>query len=938
MRQVNCYIPIKVCITGSLSATQLDELGDALIRAIAARMQQARSTLREHGHAHLHETVAPTHERFDPARSSNGRYGLPSYDKGGETVTVPVTGGGGAPVSPGAAQRQPSDAFEDAGPERPSSDFYVFREVMMTADPDFMMGELRRLIRRHGIMGGDFWYDALQGRGRDIELPFSAYGRAFGGQRVRTPIDLQREMQDQPRRDKLSPIAVPLAIRLYPVVRKEATDFLIAFRNGMALTLETLLKESEARIDTERVLYGITRDGKGYQAQNTVAFQALVGAAKDLLEIRTRIDDLKDQQRQLLAVPIGLRGMGGPGPYLPEDKKARHEELGRQIAALEEDYSHARTAAALRHPALGAILDDAGLSNASATLKRLASGELKSAWFAPGTAGMIGEILDSRQASIDKVRAKIAADPEKLWNLPSIVALTRLTMNTRSKTMADKLVDDKLAELKFDEEIRGLFLGVVALVLAIPTGGGSLAVGTAVAGATISAYQAIQSVQNYQLEEALASTDLDKRAYAIASEEPSLFWVALDVVFAIADGKAALKAFRSLKTEARAALTAAEGADAIEAEGRLVKSADAIEGVEKSKLGQRLRDTLARLRKGSPEARALGGAGRREAEAVAHAAEAIAKEAKSAETIGYIAGHEVKVTKSGHLVICTECTWLRERFAPELAADKELLARIETAEKAAKAGPLTPAAKAEIERLARDLQTVQKARVGAQLGPQAAAALEKLNKEMDAMRRDYVSELRANPPLAADLARVESITDPALKSREMAALRKKLEEAPGLRIELTPKRVERLTKAERKKWYDLPGKDRTSLGKRYGYIVEELVRKIASGGRAKVLHYPLVDAKLIKSLEEEGGRVVITQGQLRGGKLRFDIAEIDFKRKRIDLLDLTPSSAAEHIEKTESYAAELHRLTGFKVYSAELLYVGEDGLLLDELKEIKVGK
>jgi len=120
---------------------------------------------------------------------------------------------------------------------------------------------------------------------------------------------------------------------------------------------------------------------------------------------------------------------------------------------IEEEYGHARTAASLRHPALGAILDDEGMAMASESLQRLASGELKSGprrgrySDPPGTAAMIGQVLDSRQASIDKVRAKVADDPEKLWSIDSIVRLTRVAMDTKSKTMADKLVDDKLAEL-----------------------------------------------------------------------------------------------------------------------------------------------------------------------------------------------------------------------------------------------------------------------------------------------------------------------------------------------------------------------------------------------------------------------------------------------------------------------------------------------------------
>src|SRR5262249_3948444 len=187
-----------------------------------------------------------------------------------------------------AAQAGPAKpGLTDAGPDRPTSDFYSFRGVMMTADPLFMQGELRRLIRQYGILGGDLWYDALQGRGHDVPLPFSAYARSYGGLGVRSPVEAQREMQEEPRKNKLAPIAVPLALSLYPVVRKEAVDFLVAFKAGMASNLETVLKESEKRLDTERVRYGLTKKGEGagaeYEAKDTVAFQSLVGAAKDLL-------------------------------------------------------------------------------------------------------------------------------------------------------------------------------------------------------------------------------------------------------------------------------------------------------------------------------------------------------------------------------------------------------------------------------------------------------------------------------------------------------------------------------------------------------------------------------------------------------------------------------------------------------------------------------
>jgi hypothetical protein len=159
----------------------------------------------------------------------------------------------------------------------------------------------------------------------------------------------------------------------------------------------------------------------------------------------------------------------------------------------------------------------------------------------------------------------------------------------------------------------------------------------------------------------------------------------------------------------------------------------------------------------------------------------------------------------------------------------------------------------------------------------------------------------------------------------------------GFRYELTDAQADRLARAETTDWSKLSGRDRTSLGKRYGYIVEALVREIAAGGRAKaVLHYPDVTPELIQKLREGGGRVVITQGRLRGGKMRFDTAEIDFDKRVVELIDLTPSSDPDHVQGTADYAKELKALTGFKVVASELYYVGEDDALLPELGESKL--
>jgi hypothetical protein len=148
----------------------------------------------------------------------------------------------------------------------------------------------------------------------------------------------------------------------------------------------------------------------------------------------------------------------------------------------------------------------------------------------------------------------------------------------------------------------------------------------------------------------------------------------------------------------------------------------------------------------------------------------------------------------------------------------------------------------------------------------------------------------------------------------------------GVRIPLTPGRAERLTKAEEAdQWTDLPGTDRTSLGKAYDHILLTLVRAISGGGRATVLHYVHVTKALLEEMRTTvGGRLIITQGRLRGGSLRFDLAEIDFDRGTVDLIDLTALHDPRHASKNTDYETDLADLTGFPVAAYEARYVDEN--------------
>src|SRR5262249_8736463 len=113
------------------------------------------------------------------------------------------------------------------------------------------------------------------------------------------------------------------------------------------------------------------------------------------------------------------------------------------------------------------------------------------------------------------------------------------------------------------------------------------------------------------------------------------------------------------------------------------------------------------------------------------------------------------------------------------------------------------------------------------------------------------------------------------------------------------------------KWSDAPGKSRSRAGTAYHTIIEGLVREIASGGRATVHHYVAVTSALIEAAAKQGVRLLITEGAVSSG--RFDIAEIDFLRKKVILMDVTALLDQKHIEKNLGYAADLEKLTGFPV-------------------------
>ena len=92
LSQINCHIPIKLRITGRVSDTQLDELGETLMRGLAKRIAFAERTISAHHGRPLGGDFELLREGYDPARedvATEGYY-VPSYDAQGQRRSIPV--------------------------------------------------------------------------------------------------------------------------------------------------------------------------------------------------------------------------------------------------------------------------------------------------------------------------------------------------------------------------------------------------------------------------------------------------------------------------------------------------------------------------------------------------------------------------------------------------------------------------------------------------------------------------------------------------------------------------------------------------------------------------------------------------------------------------------------------------------------------------------
>jgi hypothetical protein len=353
-------------------------------------------------------------------------------------------------------------------------------------------------------------------------------------------------------------------------------EFYKDFERRAVDKLNEMLDASKARVEKEREHYNVNKEDSDHSVETGKETEDLTRRSRDLLSKQAVVLSAKEELER--AQPYGPHGELPPGGA-PKPEEVEAENAARKkYDAAQREYSLARAAAERRHPVMMGYNLDPLLPNTAETLSNLGSTS------STVQANTLAAEIDTKLENIETVRNKVLDDHSKVWSLSAVVDATKTYPDIQNyrglnSAVTSTLLAEKAGTLEAEAELVGIFSGIalliIGLVAAVPTGGLSVGAAAAVSGAGVleaglMAFTAYQATEKYRFELAASGTDFDK-AKAISEEEPSLFWLALEIIGAVVALPKGLSAFRRLVGLRRMAIAAKAAGDLSEAESLLTK-------------------------------------------------------------------------------------------------------------------------------------------------------------------------------------------------------------------------------------------------------------------------------------------------------------------------------------------------------------------------------
>lgn len=438
---------------------------------------------------------------------------------------------------------------------------------ILTENSAQLMGVLEDIAIKQGLVGAKNFVESLVGAiggampkatgkggaggvGNAEASPGTAGGEGMGGES-----NLEQRIKVELRRQ-------------YRLFDKKVDQLLNNFEMHALNTMNEMLFDSERKLYAESEKYGIKTEGvkastflsdstttpgapsgggTTYSLTENMQTEALRDAARAMWPHRNELDDLNAKRDKLMVRQVSNNE--GPMPRYAITDQAQYDELSRKITEKTKAYEVLRVKNLAGFPILAAFAGQGG----AADLQQISQG-------GTGAGNTVGGLITKQLENIEKVRVGLYSESLEIWSVPTVINGTKLQLAFVPGTLGAKLVDDEMQTIAITNTLVQIAVGVVAialgLVAAIPTAGTSMGVGIGVATANIgsaalSAYMAGTALQNYEMAQAMNGTDPDK-ARAISQSDPSLFWLALDIVGAVLDITQALRVFNQLASMQRA--------------------------------------------------------------------------------------------------------------------------------------------------------------------------------------------------------------------------------------------------------------------------------------------------------------------------------------------------------------------------------------------------
>ena len=161
---------------------------------------------------------------------------------------------------------------------------------------------------------------------------------------------------------------------------------------------------------------------------------------------------------------------------------------------------------------------------------------------------------------IDTVARDLTADTSKLWQMDPVIDRAKAALGIVQGSAMDGIIRRKLAQVKSDATWKALVIGALALGLGLLSGGaGAVAVLAAAGALGLSAWGAYEHYEEFQFQTAARGSALDP-TQALSQIEPSVVWLAVDILGVFLDLHGLVTAMRGMSGPARA-LAAAKTAE-----------------------------------------------------------------------------------------------------------------------------------------------------------------------------------------------------------------------------------------------------------------------------------------------------------------------------------------------------------------------------------------